>query len=148
MTRAGIGVWLRIPPAQRIWESKYVRVARVWLTRGGMGALQLLRFAVGGLWRQKVRTGLTLIGVTAGTCALAFSVALGLGLRAFIDKEFQGRDTFWRVSVRVAEPSPDPNDLPPEKVTVHGTMSEERRARIREALAQKYLNEGSRKPPK
>jgi putative ABC transport system permease protein len=113
-----------------------------------MGALQLLRFAVGGLWRQKVRTGLTLIGVTVGTCALAFSVALGLGLRAFIDREFQGRETFWRISVRVTEPTADPADLPPEKVEVHGTMSDERRARIRDALAQKYLNEGSRKPPK
>src|SRR5258708_6877281 len=106
-------------------------------TRVGMGALQLLRFAIGGLWRQKVRTGLTLIGVTVGTCALAFSVALGLGLRAFIDKEFQGRDTFWRISVRIAEPSADPADLPAEKVAVHGSMSDERRARIREALAQK-----------
>ena len=45
-----------------------------------MNPVQLLKFAVAGLWRQKVRTALTLVGVTVGTCALAFSVSLGLGL--------------------------------------------------------------------
>ncbi len=47
------------------------------------------------------------MGVAVGTCALAFSLAVGLGLRAFIDKEFQGREDFWRVLVRVDEPPPD-----------------------------------------
>lgn len=108
---------------------------------------ELLRFALGGLWRQKVRTGLTLVGVTVGTCALAFSLALGLGLRAFIDNEFKGRDDFWRVHVRAGEPAGEPADLPPEKVAVHGSMSEGRKARIREALVQKHLNETMHQPP-
>ena len=108
---------------------------------------QLLRFAMGGLWRQKVRTGLTLIGVTVGACALAFSVALGMGLRAFIDNEFQGRDEFWRILVRVGEPSAGPSDVPPEKIAVQGEMSPERKARIKEALTRKYLDEAVHKPP-
>src|SRR5262252_3602327 len=105
-----------------------------------MNPLQLLKFAVGGLWRQKTRTALTLVGVTVGTCALTFSLALGLGLREFIETEFKGRDDFWRVVVRVDEPPPDESTIPPEKIEVKGKMSAERRARIREALVDRYQN--------
>jgi putative ABC transport system permease protein len=111
-----------------------------------MGGPELLRFAVGGLWRQKVRTALTLVGVTVGTCALAFSLSLGLGLRAFIDREFQGRDGFWRIIVRADEPPPDPDDIPPAKLAVPDTIAPDRRARIRDALVQKYLADKPRKP--
>ena len=103
-----------------------------------MNLVQLLKFALGGLWRQKVRTALTLVGVSVGTCALAFSVSLGLGLRAFIDTEFKGREDFWRVVVRVDEPPPDESTIPPDKIAVRGSMSDERRARIREALVDRY----------
>ena len=90
-----------------------------------MRLAELSSFALGGLWRQKVRTALTLVGVMVGTCALAFSLALGFGLRAFIDHEFKSRDDFWRVVVTVAEPTPDPKDVPPEKSTVKGEMSDD-----------------------
>jgi putative ABC transport system permease protein len=103
-----------------------------------MNPLQFLKFALHGLWRQKTRTALTLVGVTVGTCALVFSLALGLGLRAFIDEEFKGREDFWRVQVRVDELPPDESAVPPEKIAVHGVMSAERKARIREALLDKY----------
>src|SRR3954470_1824760 len=109
---------------------------------------ELTRFALGGLWRQKVRTALTLVGVTVGTCALAFSLALGLGLREFVENEFKGRDDFWRVVVRVDEPPPDESKAPPEKITPQGNMSEERRARIREALLERYQNTRGPKLPK
>ncbi|MBY0512667.1 MAG: ABC transporter permease, partial [Gemmataceae bacterium] len=111
---------------------------------------ELARFALGGLWRQKVRTALTLVGVTVGTCALAFSLALGIGLRQFIDNEFQGRRDFWRVHVHVAEPAVDKDKVPEKdraKVTVQGQMSAERRARIEEALLEKYQSTVFRKPP-
>lgn len=105
----------------------------------------LLSLALQGLWRQKVRTALTLVGVTVGTCALAFSISLGLGLRAFIDTEFKGRDDFWRVLVRVDEPPPDEATIPPERIAVQGAMSDDRRARVREGLVDRYT---SKKPPK
>jgi putative ABC transport system permease protein len=106
---------------------------------------ELARFAIGGLWRQKVRTALTLIGVTVGTCALAFSLSLGLGLRAFIDNEFKSRDDFWRFIVRVDDPQPEAKDVPPEKSIVLGEMSDARRERIREALVERYLSTHPRK---
>src|SRR3954465_15941153 len=108
-----------------------------------MNAIQLLKFAISGLWRQKVRTGLTLVGVSVGTCALAFSLSLGLGLRAFIDTECKGRDDFWRGLVRIDEPPPDEGAGPRERKTVIGEMSDERRARIREALIENQLNKDS-----
>lgn len=108
----------------------------------------LFRHALGGLWRQKVRTALTLVGVAVGTAALVFSLSLGIGLRAFIDREFQERDAFWRVTVRVADPVPDPDKVPPEKVEVAGAVDPERRARLREALARRYLRDELRAPPK
>ncbi|MBY0457085.1 MAG: ABC transporter permease, partial [Gemmataceae bacterium] len=107
-------------------------------TKRPMNFVQLLKFAVGGLWRQKVRTALTLVGVMVGTCALAFSVSLGLGLRAFIDTEFKGRDDFWRVIVLVDQPPPDESTIPPDKLAVQGKMSDDRRDRLREALADQF----------
>jgi putative ABC transport system permease protein len=113
-----------------------------------MNFVQAIRFALGGLWRQKVRTGLTLVGVAVGTAALVFSLSLGIGLRAFIDREFRERDAFWRVTVRVAEPTPDPDQVPAEKVTVSGAVAPDRRVRLREALARRYLRDEARTPPK
>jgi putative ABC transport system permease protein len=104
-------------------------------------------FALHGLWRQKVRTALTLVGVTVGTCALAFSLALGFGLRAFIEKEFKGRDNFWRVVVHADEPPADLADVPSEKVAVLGDVSADRRERLREALVERYTARRPRKPP-
>jgi len=98
----------------------------------------LASFALGGLWRQKVRSSLTLVGVMVGTCALAFSLSLGLGLREFIETEFKGREDFWRITVHVEEPPPDESTVPPEKIAVKGNMSDERKARIREALLERY----------
>jgi putative ABC transport system permease protein len=112
-----------------------------------MTVRELTRFAISGLWRQKVRTILTLIGVTVGTCAMAFSLALGLGLREFIENEFKGRNEFWRIHVSVDDTPPDPKDAPPEKVEVRGTVADDRKARIREALVERYIASRQRKPP-
>jgi putative ABC transport system permease protein len=109
----------------------------------------LIRSAVGGLWRQKARTALTLLGVAVGGCALAFSLSLGIGLRGLIDREFHGRPGFWQVHVRVARQGsaiPE-SDIPPEKVAVEGRMSEERRQRLRAKKVQQYQESHPRQPP-
>src|SRR6185369_4577912 len=106
-----------------------------------MRVRELTRFALDGLWRQKVRTSLTLVGVSVGTCALAFSVALGLGLREFIENEFKGRDDFWRVIVRLDDPPPDESKVPEkdrDKIEVKVSMADDRKSRIREALLDMY----------
>ena len=112
-----------------------------------MTTRELTRFALGGLWRQKVRTILTLIGVTVGTCALAFSLSLGFGLRAFIVNEFQSRDEFWRINVMVGDPPTEAKDAPRDKVEVRGNVSEERKKRLEEALVERFLASRPRKAP-
>lgn len=109
----------------------------------------LIRSAVGGLWRQKARTTLTLLGVAVGACALAFSLSLGIGLRGMIDREFQSRPTFWQVHVHVAyRGSAIPEaDIPPDKLAVAGEMSADRRARLRARKVQEYQDTHPRRPP-
>lgn len=102
-----------------------------------MNPYQFFKFAVGGLWRQKVRTALSLVGVCVGACALAFSLALGLGLRAFIDTEFQSRDDFWRVTVRADDRklTGGATDAPPPEVDAR--VPGERRDRLRARLTER-----------
>ena len=100
---------------------------------------ELTSFALGGLWRQKVRTALTLVGVMVGTCALAFSLALGFGLRAFIDTSSRAATTSGGSS------SPSPSRRPVRRTSRRkspqstGSMSDERRERLREALVDRYV---------
>jgi len=106
-----------------------------------MRSIDLIASALGGLWRQKARTSLTLLGVAVGSCALAFSLSLGLGLRALIDNEFRSRDDFWWVTVFPANRGQtliDEKDIPPDKIAVNGEMSDERRERIRQRLIGEY----------
>ncbi len=106
-----------------------------------MRTIDIIRAAVGGLWRQKARTALTLLGVAVGSCALAFSLSLGLGLRSLIDNQFRSRDDFWWVTVYPAnrgQATIDEKDISPEKVAVKGEMPEERRLRLRGRLIRDY----------
>jgi putative ABC transport system permease protein len=109
----------------------------------------LIRSAVGGLWRQKARTALTLLGVAVGTCTLAFSLSLGFGLRQMIDREFQSRPTFWQVYVHVAQQGAAVPEsvIPPERLEVEGSMSDARRERLRQQKVKEYQDSHSRRPP-
>jgi len=111
---------------------------------------ELVRFALSGLWRQKVRSALTLVGVAVGACALAFSLSLAFGLRSMIDREFRGRASFWEVHVRVADrgtPAPEA-DIPADKIAVPAGVAGDRHDRIRRKLVRDYQNSHPAKPPK
>jgi putative ABC transport system permease protein len=106
-----------------------------------MRTSDLIASAVGGLWRQKARSALTLLGVSVGTTALAFSLALGVGLRAFIENEFKSRREFWTVRVHpknwgrgeLAE-----DEIPPERIAVSADLPADRRDRLRKRLVEEY----------
>lgn len=106
-----------------------------------MRTTDLWRSSLGGLWRQKARTALTLLGVAVGSCALAFSLSLGLGLRALIDNEFRSRDDFWWVTVfpenRGYQSLPEA-EIPVDDINVIGDMPEERRQRLRKKRIEFY----------
>ena len=106
-----------------------------------MRTTDLWRSSLGGLWRQKARTALTLLGVAVGSCALAFSLSLGLGLRSLIDNEFRSRDDFWWVTVfpanRGYRVTPEA-EIPADEIAVAGDMPEERRQRLRKKRIEYY----------
>lgn len=111
----------------------------------------LARTAFGGLWQQKARTLLTLTGVIVGSCSLAFSLSLGVGLREMIDREFQKRDEFWWIraySPRRGTVKEDDSEIPTEKIAVEGAFSNSTRDRIRSARIEQYRNVTPPKNPK
>lgn len=105
-----------------------------------MRFLDLIRFAVGGLWRQKIRTTLTILGVAVGACSLAFSLSLGVGLRRVITNEFHSRPGFWEVHVSTGVPKAV-SQPSAEKVKVPDGVSPERAARLRKTLESQAQSE-------
>jgi putative ABC transport system permease protein len=101
-----------------------------------MRLADFLRAALGSLWQQKARTLLTLTGVIVGTCSLAFSLSLGVGLRSMIDREFQKRGEFWWIRVftgsRGTAPESD-DDLPASVTTIDPLATGERAERLRQS---------------
>jgi putative ABC transport system permease protein len=108
----------------------------------------LLRFAVGGLWRQPGRTLLTVGGVAVGVCGLVFSLALGVGLTAFVDREFRSRPQFWTVHVMPGRGAPVADAaIPADAVAVPGEMSAERRTRLQKLKRDEYRRGHPAGPP-
>lgn len=108
-----------------------------------MRTRDVFRSALGGLWRQKARTVLTLLGVTVGACAMAFSLSLGIGLRALIDTEFRARDEFWWVTVfppNRGRPVLDEKDIPPKEIEIADGVPADRKARMQALLIDRYRN--------
>jgi putative ABC transport system permease protein len=93
----------------------------------------LVRFAVGGLWRQKVRTALTVLGVAVGATSLAFSLSLGVGLRRVITNEFHSREGFWEVHV-TSDRYQTVGEVPADTVKVPDGVGPDRAARLRKVL--------------
>jgi putative ABC transport system permease protein len=98
-----------------------------------MRPYELARFALHGLWRQKIRSLLTIAGVAVGASSLAFSLSLGVGLLRVITKEFESRPGFWEVSVTPGRPQPR-GEVPPDQFAVPSSVAPERAERLRERL--------------
>lgn len=108
----------------------------------------LIRAALGGLWRQKARSILTLLGVAVGTTALAYTLSLGVGLREFIENEFKSRREFWTLNVHPKnfgrQLIPE-SQIPPDEIAVSDDLPPDRRERLRQRLIQDYRRDH---PPK
>lgn len=106
-----------------------------------MKLADVLRSSLESLLRQKSRTSLTVLGVAVGATALAFTLALGVGLRAFIENEFRSRAEFWHILVMPKgwneENIPD-SDVPAGKLAMPDDVPAERRERLRKKLTQDY----------
>ena len=98
-----------------------------------MRLLELLRFALGSLRRQKTRTLLTILGVAVGATSLAFSLSLGVGLHRVITNEFHSRPGFWDVHVTTGPSIP----IGEPKVDALTNLEANRTERIREVLVER-----------
>ncbi len=106
-----------------------------------MKLTDVFRSSLDSLLRQKSRTSLTVLGVAVGATALAFTLALGVGLRAFIENEFRSRAEFWHIVVMPrgwGDDSIPDSDVPVSKLALPDEVPAERRERLRKRLSQDY----------
>lgn len=103
----------------------------------------LLVFPIAALWQQKSRTALTTLGVVFGAFVLAASLSINHGVQETINRESHRTDALRRIHVHPQwgrRPQADADD----ETVVEGRMSEEKRRRIRAALA---LQKGQSRAP-
>lgn len=106
----------------------------------------LIQFAIAGLWRQKIRTTLTILGVAVGATSLAFSLSLGVGLRRVITNEFHSRPGFWDIQVSTG-PSRPIGEVPADRVALPSEIHPERAQRLKEILVRRAQESLPSKPP-
>jgi putative ABC transport system permease protein len=102
-------------------EARLVRIADVF------------RLSLGALWRQKVRTLLTGLGVVCGAFVLVFSLSVNQGVQETILREARRYGDLRMMLVHSGEPAPDA--AAEEEPPVKGEMGEDKRERLREALS-------------
>jgi len=100
----------------------------------------LISFGLSALWRQKLRTILTLLGVIIGTATLVISVSVGEGVRVAIDEQFSKESGLRHVSVFPNYDGVDDSydGVPDSILEIPGEMSEAKRERIRKLEAARY----------
>ena len=97
-----------------------------------MRLIDLLSMPFASLRRQKLRTLLTTLGVVFGAFVLAASLSIGQGVQETIDRESHRNDVARRVDV---SPKWNPAAPKPDE-PVPGAMSDARRDRLRQGLAE------------
>jgi putative ABC transport system permease protein len=97
----------------------------------------LLGLALSALYQQKVRTILSVLGVTIGTFALALSVSIGQGVEAAIIRQFRQNDQLRKVIVWPNYEAQEA-DVPADALKVAGKMSEARRKRLRQTIVARW----------
>lgn len=76
-----------------------------------MRFLDIIGMSAGNLWRRKLRTFLTVLGVMIGTASIVTMVSLGIGLKATIMKEMSSYGSMTEVEVYYYSYGSDNSDL-------------------------------------
>jgi putative ABC transport system permease protein len=105
----------------------------------------IIQTALGSLLQHKLRNTLTLFGVIIGTFVLVLSLSIGLGVHELVMHEFRKHDHLRKISVSPAYQAEEA-DVPAKELEVHGSMSDEKRERIRQALLRRWSGFNVRKP--
>lgn len=75
-----------------------------------MSIAELFKFSFGNLWRRKLRTALTVLGVMIGTASIVVMMSLGIGLNYSYLKEMEKSSTLTRITIsKNFTGAPDPN---------------------------------------
>ncbi len=104
--------------------------------------IDLLRFPLAALGRQKLRTSLTTLGVVFGAFVLAASLSIDEGVQRTIERESNKGDVARKITVSSHRRTVEDKNKRAEEVEVAGRMAPERRERIRKVLAQRDRNGG------
>jgi putative ABC transport system permease protein len=109
----------------------------------------LIAFGVSALRSHKLRTALTVLGVTIGTATLVVSISIGLGVRELIDEQFR-KESLRQISVFPSHDGVDDNldRVPAEILDVKGDMSDAKRDRIRKLRVQQWKRQNVQTQPK
>jgi putative ABC transport system permease protein len=94
----------------------------------------LLGLALAALFRQKVRTLLTTLGVVFGSFVLVASLSVRGGVQETVVREYRRFGELRRIDVRPRY-VPVQTSIPTEVTDIRGTMSDARRERLRQAAA-------------
>ncbi|MBY0524896.1 MAG: ABC transporter permease [Gemmataceae bacterium] len=101
-----------------------------------MRLVDVVGLGLSALLRQKVRTLLTTLGVLFGSFVLVASLSVRQGVHETIAREYQKYGELRKIEVRPTYGGT--KEIPPEKLEVRGTMSEERRQRLRQEIQRRW----------
>ncbi|MBC7820399.1 MAG: FtsX-like permease family protein [Planctomycetaceae bacterium] len=104
-----------------------------------MNVSDLFRFAFQSLTQHKLRSALTLLGVILGAFLVIITISIGQGVQEVIPRLMRGNDRLRQIELYQTW-GRDNSDVPEEPVP--GEMSDERRARLKEAKKQRAANSG------
>ena len=100
----------------------------------------LLHIALSALYQQRVRTILSVLGVTIGTLALALSLSVGQGVEGAILRQLRRNDQLRKIDVRSGYEVKE-KDVPADVLKVEGAMSNAKRERLRRAILHRWSRE-------
>jgi putative ABC transport system permease protein len=105
----------------------------------------ILRFAIGALLQQKVRTILTTLGVILGTFVLVASVSVGRGVRDKIVSSFRVNDQLRKIQVHEMSENLE-SEIPKEKLQIDESADEDKRERLKAEIVRRWYSQHPRKP--
>jgi putative ABC transport system permease protein len=105
----------------------------------------IFRIALGAVVQHKLRNVLTTLGVVVGTFVLVLSLSISWGVDAAVQHEFTKHDQLRRIRVWPTYQANE-DEMPPEEKEVKGKMSDEKRARLREARIRQWSQRHARRP--
>ena len=95
------------------------------------------RLALGDLWRHKLRTALTTLGVMIAAVILVISLSTGRGVSRAVEEHFRMGGKLRRIMLH-ANYSRGEAGIPAEVLAVPGEMSAARRERLRKAIVERW----------